>query len=51
MNRILKIFPTWVAVAIACMLPAIGSAQEARAEPEYDIVIRSGRVLDGAGKP
>jgi N-acyl-D-aspartate/D-glutamate deacylase len=51
MNRILKIFPTWVAVAIACMLPAIGSAQEARAEPEYDIVIRSGRVLDGAGNP
>ncbi len=51
MNRILKIFPTWVAVAIACMLPAIGSAQEARAEPEYDIVIRGGRVLDGAGNP
>jgi N-acyl-D-amino-acid deacylase len=51
MNRIQKILPTWVAVAIACMMPAIGSPQDSKAEPEYDIVIRGGRVLDGAGNP
>jgi N-acyl-D-amino-acid deacylase len=51
MNRILKILPKCVAVAIACMMPAVGSPQESKPEPEYDIVIRGGRVLDGAGNP
>lgn len=48
MNRIRKILPTCVSVALACFVPAIGAAQETKAQPEYDIVIRGGRVLDGA---
>ena len=51
MNRIRKILPTCVSVALACFVPAIGAAQETKAQPEYDIVIRGGRVLDGAGNP
>lgn len=50
MNRIRKILPTCVSVALACFVPAIGAAQETKAQPEYDIVIRGGRVL-GAGNP
>lgn len=50
MNRMHKILPG-VAVAIVCLLPVLSPAQEAKTEPEYDIVIREGRVLDGAGNP
>ena len=34
-----------------CVSPEVGSAQKNRADSEYDIVIRGGRVLDGAGNP
>ena len=51
MNRNQKIVPTGMILAISCILPTFGSAQEPKAEPEYDIVIRGGRVLDGAGNP
>ncbi len=51
MNRIHKILPMGTILAILCMLPALGPAQEPKADPEYDIVIRGGRVLDGAGNP
>lgn len=50
MSRLHKIL-SGVAVAIVCMMPTPVAAQEARTEPEYDIVIRGGRVLDGAGNP
>jgi N-acyl-D-amino-acid deacylase len=29
----------------------IGMASAAQAAPDYDLVIRNGRVLDGAGNP
>lgn len=45
-----RILPT-IAVAMVSMLPVLSVAQEAKTEPEYDIVIRDGRVLDGAGNP
>jgi N-acyl-D-amino-acid deacylase len=51
MNRNQKLLPTGMILAISCMLPTLASAQELKAEPEYDIVIRGGRVLDGAGNP
>jgi N-acyl-D-amino-acid deacylase len=51
MNRNQKLLPTGMILAISCILPTLGSAQEPQAEPEYDIVIRGGRVLDGAGNP
>jgi N-acyl-D-amino-acid deacylase len=51
MNRNQKLLPTGMILAISCMLPTLASAQEPKAEPEYDIVIRGGRVLDGAGNP
>ena len=51
MNRNQKILPTGMILAISCMLPTLVSAQDPKAEPEYDIVIRGGRVLDGAGNP
>jgi N-acyl-D-amino-acid deacylase len=39
-------------LASVLAMSAVVSAQEAMsAEPEYDIVIRGGRVLDGAGNP
>lgn len=50
MNRMHKILPG-IAVTILCVMPVLSSAQEAKTEPEYDIVIRGGRVLDGAGNP
>jgi N-acyl-D-aspartate/D-glutamate deacylase len=37
--------------ALAFVIPAAAHAQGAGASPEYDIVIRGGRVLDGAGNP
>ena len=39
------------ASALAFVIPAAAHAQGAEATPEYDIVIRGGRVLDGAGNP
>lgn len=50
MIRTHRILPT-IAVAMVSMLPVLSVAQEAKTEPEYDIVIRDGRVLDGAGNP
>lgn len=38
---------TFVCVVLAAVFPANGSASS----PEYDIVIRHGRVLDGTGSP
>jgi len=37
-----------ICLAVACLTPGV-SAQTPR--PEYDVVIRNGRVLDGAGNP
>src|SRR5690242_16603821 len=51
MNRNQKLLPAGMILAISCMLPTLASSQEPKAEPEYDIVIRGGRVLDGAGNP
>src|SRR5215472_14510192 len=51
MNRIQKISIRWTAAAIICLTPSVGLAQNVAAEPEYDVVIRGGRVLDGAGNP
>ena len=45
-----RILPA-IAVAIVCMMPVLSAVQEAMTEPQYDIVIRGGRVLDGAGNP
>jgi N-acyl-D-amino-acid deacylase len=40
----------WTAAALAVMLVLMSSASPAQA-PDYDIVIRNGRVLDGLGNP
>ena len=39
----------WFAVLLATIVPA--TAPWAQAAPVYDVVIRNGRVLDGAGNP
>jgi N-acyl-D-amino-acid deacylase len=51
MNRIEKRLSACVAVLSVCISPEVGWAQKDRADSEYDIVIRGGRVLDGAGNP
>jgi N-acyl-D-amino-acid deacylase len=51
MDRIQKILATCVSVALAYFMATTRAAQETKAQPEYDIVIRGGRVLDGAGNP
>lgn len=40
-----------IAVISCCALAATSSAQDSATTPPYDIVIRNGRVLDGAGNP
>jgi N-acyl-D-amino-acid deacylase len=48
--RMVVVFCMLAVVAAVCS--GVAKAQEGRtAEPEYDIVIRGGRVLDGAGNP
>ncbi len=41
---------TLVLLTVAALLP-VRLAAQAAADPAYDIVIRNGRVLDGAGNP
>ncbi|MGB2591528.1 MAG: D-aminoacylase [Candidatus Acidiferrum sp.] len=52
MSQFRNAFLSCVAVA-ACLafVPAGRAQNSASAQPEYDIVIRNGRVLDGAGNP
>ena len=40
-----------LALLPAILSPSPGRAQESTNAPEYDLVIRNGRVLDGAGNP
>ena len=51
MNRIHNVLLLSITSSIALAMPAIALTQETNAAPEYDIVIRGGRVLDGAGNP
>jgi len=51
MNRIYGVMASFVAAAILSTIPTGAWAQETKAELEYDMVIRGGRVLDGAGNP
>ena len=56
MIRLHKILPICVFFALAYFISTAGATQETapqenNAQPEYDVVIRGGRVLDGAGNP
>jgi len=51
MNRIYGVMLSFVVAAILATIPTGAWAQETKAELEYDMVIRGGRVLDGAGNP
>src|SRR5262249_34239947 len=51
MNRIYGVMRSFVAAATLGTVPTGAWAQETKAEPEYDMVIRGGRVLGGAGNP
>jgi hypothetical protein len=51
-SRIVHTSLCWIAVAASLFLASATPAQTTTQESfEYDIVIRGGRVLDGAGNP
>jgi N-acyl-D-amino-acid deacylase len=51
-KRLPKVVLCWIAIAASLFLASTSSAQTTAPESfEYDIVIRGGRVLDGAGNP
>ena len=39
------------AVALAALASTLSAVPERTAEPQYDLVIRNGRVVDGTGNP
>src|SRR6266481_3844236 len=44
-------FPTTVRVLLAAVLSVAATALPAEPEAKYDLVIRGGRIVDGAGNP
>jgi len=51
MNRVYRVVLSFVAAFVLGTVPTVASPQETKTAPEYDMVIRGGRVLDGAGNP